>query len=202
MIGMTHTTQSRIRRLAGGSAIVAAVGLVLGGCGSGGRSGGVPSASGAGAGTPTTALTSAGADQLFVDYVHCVRSHGVTISDPTHRPGHEGLTLNLPDYGTPGFAAANTACQHIIVPVQAMKNGNQGSPSPATMTALIAYARCMRAHDISMLDPATTDGHISLGHVDGINNDIGRSDPQFRAADTACRHLLPTGVSDDGTGPP
>ncbi len=199
---MTHATQSRIRPLAGGAAIAAAVGLVLGGCVSGGRSAGVPSASGTGADTPTTALTSAGADQLFVDYVHCVRSHGVTIADPTHRPGHQGLTLNLPDSETPGFAAANAACQHIIVPVQAMKNGNQGAPSQATMTALIAYARCMRAHDIPLLDPAATDGHISLGHVDGINNDIGRSDPQFSAADTACRHLLPAGVTDDGTGPP
>lgn len=25
--------------------------------------------------------------------------------------------------------------------------------------------------------------------------------PQFRAADAACRHLLPAGVHNDGTGP-
>jgi len=37
--------------------------------------------------------------------------------------------------------------------------------------------------------------------VPGITSDFGRYSPQFRAADTACRHLLPTGVHDDGTGP-
>jgi hypothetical protein len=199
---MAYRTESRIRLLAGTAAVVMAVGAVLGGCGSGAGSGGVPTASGTGASTPTTALTSAGADQLFVDYVHCVRSHGVTISDPTQRPGHSGLSLSLPDAATPGFAAANAACQHIIAPVQTMKRGSQGAPSQATMTALIAYARCMRGHDIPMLDPAASDGHIRLGSVDGIDNDIGRSDPQFSAADTACRHLLPAGTPDDGTGPP
>ena len=68
--------------------------------------------------------------------------------------------------------------------------------------AFLDYARCMRDHQIPMLDPDPTDGHISLGHVDGIANDIGRRDPQFQVADTACRSKLPAGVEDDGTGPP
>jgi hypothetical protein len=37
--------------------------------------------------------------------------------------------------------------------------------------------------------------------VPGISNDYGRYSPQFRAADQACRHLLPADVHDDGTGP-
>jgi len=58
----------------------------------------------------------------------------------------------------------------------------------------------MRAHNISMLDP-TTLGQLNLGHVAGISSSFGRNSPQFRAADTACRHFLPAGVADDGTGP-
>jgi hypothetical protein len=58
----------------------------------------------------------------------------------------------------------------------------------------------MRGHDIGMLDP-TPFGALSLGNVPGISNAFGRYSPQFRAADAACRHLLPAGVHDDGTGP-
>jgi hypothetical protein len=58
----------------------------------------------------------------------------------------------------------------------------------------------MRARDIAMLDP-TPDGQLSLGQVPGITSDTGRYSPQFRNADAACRHLLPAGIHDDGTGP-
>ena len=58
----------------------------------------------------------------------------------------------------------------------------------------------MRAHDIPMLDP-TSFGALNLGNPPGVSSDFGRYSPQFRAADTACRHLLPAGVHDDGTGP-
>ena len=68
------------------------------------------------------------------------------------------------------------------------------------MHALTEYARCMRAHDISMLDP-TPEGELNLGRVPGTNGNFGRYSPQFRTADAACRHFLPAGVHDDGTGP-
>jgi hypothetical protein len=58
----------------------------------------------------------------------------------------------------------------------------------------------MRAHDIPMLDPDRF-GDLNLGNPPGISSDFGRYSPQFRSADTACRHLLPAGVRDDGTGP-
>jgi len=68
------------------------------------------------------------------------------------------------------------------------------------LPALTDYARCMRAHDIDMLDP-TPQGELNLGRVPGITSDFGRYSPQFRAADSACRHFLPAGVHDNGTGP-
>ena len=72
--------------------------------------------------------------------------------------------------------------------------------SAAELAALTSYAECMRSHDIGMVDP-TSDGQLILGTVPGITSDFGRYSPQFRAADTACRHFLPAGVRDDGTGP-
>jgi hypothetical protein len=90
---------------------------------------------------------------------------------------------------------------HWIGPIiQAKQAGAAAAMSPARLAALTRYARCMRAHDITMLDP-TSFGALNLGNVPGMNSDFGRYSPQFRAADTTCRHLLPAGVRDNGTGP-
>jgi len=87
--------------------------------------------------------------------------------------------------------------RHILQPVIQQKTA---AMTPARIAALASYARCMRAHDIAMLDP-TSSGQLNLGNVPGISSNFGRSSPQFRGADAACRHLLPAGIHDDGTGP-
>jgi hypothetical protein len=83
------------------------------------------------------------------------------------------------------------------------RNAVAASMTPEKLQALIAYSRCMRAHQIPLLDPDPTDGHISFGSVPGINElALGRRDPLFAQADAACRSLLPPNTPDDGTGPP
>jgi hypothetical protein len=146
-------------------------------------------------------LSQARADQDFVNFARCMRAHGVAMPDPVHIPGHSGLSLQFPS-ATPGplERAANAACQHYIAPVIQAKQAAAAAISAPRMAALTRYARCMRAHDIPMLDP-TSFGALNLGNVPGISSDFGRYSPQFRAADTACRQLLPAGVHDDGTGP-
>ncbi len=89
---------------------------------------------------------------------------------------------------------------HFIQPIVQMKMAHAAAIAAPHLHALTEYARCMRTRDISMLDP-TPDGQLSLGNVPGITSNFGRYSPQFRAADTACRHFLPAGVSDNGTGP-
>jgi hypothetical protein len=135
----------------------------------------------------------------MVSFARCMRSHGVQMSDPFHRPGHSGLSIDLPtrDATTqPAF----TACNHFIEPIVQLKEAHQVHDTPAVLTALTRYARCMRAHDISMLDP-TPQGDLSLGNVPGMVAQFGRYSPQFRSADGLCRRLLPPSVHDDGTGP-
>ena len=81
--------------------------------------------------------------------------------------------------------------------------GTAGPPGMTTAQSdqdMLSFTRCMRAHDIAMLDP-TSFGALNLGRVPGISSDFGRYSPQFRAADVGCRHLLPADVHDDGTGP-
>ena len=143
-------------------------------------------------------LTTAQSDQDMLKFTRCMRAHGVAMRDPFHRPGHAGLSIEFQSSPPP---AASAACTHFLQPIiQAKQAGAAAALSPARLAALARYARCMRAHDIPMLDP-TSFGALDLGHVPGISSDFGRYSPQFRASDTACRHLLPAGVADDGTGP-
>jgi hypothetical protein len=147
-------------------------------------------------------LTQAQSDRDMVNFARCMRAHGVAMPDPVHRPGHAGLTLEFPSATPrPQTRAANAACQHFIGPIiQAKQAGAAAAMSPSRLAKLTGYARCMRAHDIPMLDPDRF-GDLNLGHPPGVSSDFGRYSPQFRSADTACRHLLPAGVRDDGTGP-
>jgi hypothetical protein len=179
--------------------------LLSGGCSSSGSSsqpGAAPVASLSGHGSGTGAagqLTQAQSDHDMISFAHCMRAHGVQMADPFHVPGHSGLSIDLP---TRDSATANAyqACFHFISRIVAAKNAGAAAQAAANLPALTAYARCMRAHDIAMLDP-DPQGELNLGSVPGITSDFGRKSPQFRAADRACRHLLPPTVNDDGTGP-
>ena len=201
-----HTQQLRTRRGAaracGGAALAAVAALVVA-CSSAAAGPQVASLGGhhGGAAGPP-GITTAQADQDMLNFTRCMRAHGVNMPDPRHIPGHTGLSLQFPG-ATPAASTrtATAACTHFMQPIiRAKQAGAAAATSPARLAALTSYARCMRAHDIAMLDP-TSFGALNLGRVPGISSDFGRYSPQFRAADAACRHLLPAGVHDDGTGP-
>ena len=144
-------------------------------------------------------LTVAQSDRDMINFARCMRAHGVQMSDPFHRAGHSGLSIEIPSQtaaNRPGFSA----CMHFLQPIIQMKNAHAAAEAAPMLHALTEFARCMRAHDINMLDP-TPQGQLNLGNVPGVTSNFGRYSPQFRAADTACRHFLPAGVHDNGTGP-
>jgi hypothetical protein len=144
-------------------------------------------------------LTQAQSDRDMISFARCMRARGVQMPDPFHRAGHAGLSIDIPSQTTANKPAFS-ACIHFIRPIIAMKNAHAAAVAAPMMHALTDYARCMRAHDISMLDP-TPEGDLNLGRVPGMTSNFGRYSPQFRAADAACRHYLPAGVHDNGTGP-
>jgi hypothetical protein len=135
----------------------------------------------------------------MVHFAQCLRAHGVNEPDPFHRAGHQGLTVDIPAQ-TASTAPALAACNHFLAKEFAAKQAGGRAELAQWLPALTHYAECMRSHDIPMLDP-NSQGTLDLGNVPGISNDIGRYNPQFRAADSACRHLLPAAVGDNGTGP-
>ena len=189
-----------MRRLIMAAALTAA-GLAAVACSSGSSGRQVASLSGhSRASGSAPRFTVAQGDRDFVNFARCMRAHGVQMSDPFHVPGHQGLSINLPTRDA-ATRAAYAACTHFIQPVINMKNaGATTAMSPARLAALTRYAQCMRAHDIPMLDP-TSFGALDLGNVPGITSGFGRYSPQFRSADAACRHLLPAGTRDNGSGP-
>jgi hypothetical protein len=171
------------------------------GCGGGGAVRGVATlpghrtSGGGGTGLPTAAQS----DRDMIGFTRCMRARGVSMSDPFHRPGHQGLSIDVPPHDTltnPAYAA----CNHFLQPLITAKLEHATQTAARDLPALTRYAECMRNHDIPMLDP-TWFGALNLGNVPGINNDYGRYTPQFRQADSTCRHLLPAQVHDDGTGP-
>ena len=187
---------------------LALIGVLTAACSSPPPSRSIASLPSRGGSTTTTTPTLSKAQQIakddqgMVDFARCMRSHGVNQSDPVPDPiaGHAGLTMQVPSR-TASNGAALDACIHFL---QTSGAGNGGSGGPAISAAQLAartsYARCMRSHDISMLDPDQY-GNLGLGNVPGINNRFGRYSPQFRAADGACQHLLPAGSHDEGNGP-
>jgi hypothetical protein len=136
-----------------------------------------------------------------VNYARCLRAHGINEPDPRYvnHNGYSGLAFQVPPTSAVNQPAL-TACNHWVAGLEAAKRAGANQQLARWLPSLVRYAQCMRHHDIPMLDPGS-EGELNLGHVPGISNDIGRYTPQFRAADSACRHLLPAGVRDDGTGP-
>ena len=182
---------------------LALLGATVTGACSGGSSHGIATAGSSPGGGPSTTVNG---DQAFIDYSHCMRDHGVAdYPDPTAAAGHDGLSLHYDgDQSNSVFQEANATCQHLIQAVIDQKRQNvHDQLTPEKLQALIAYARCMRMHQIPLLDPDPNDGHISFGNVPGVaDTGIGRHDRQFQAADSVCRSNLPADVPDDGTGPP
>jgi hypothetical protein len=193
---------SGIGAVAAACTLAAAIaGCSAGSAGSGPGNGAVASLAGQSgpSGSTLRPPTTDQSDQDMVNFAHCMRAHGVAMSDPFHRPGHNGLSLDLPTQDA-ATRPAYATCSHFIQPIINYKQAAAAAQAAPNLAALTRYAQCMRGHDIGLLDP-TPQGMVNLGTVPGITSDFGRYSPQFRAADVACRHFLPAGISDNGTGP-
>ena len=173
--------------------------LLAAGCSSSPASSGTATGGTAAASTVADPLVRKG-DEDLVNFARCMRARGVQMSDPYHQADHIGLTVEIPPHSS-ATRTAYAACDHYLQDLIQIKLARTGALAASRLAALTRYAECMRAHDITMLDPNAR-GELDLGDVPGMaNNDFGRQSPQFHSADAACRHLLPAGTGDDGTGP-
>ncbi len=74
-------------------------------------------------------------------------------------------------------------------------NGQGIAGSGSTKAQFLAYSRCMRSHGVSDFpDPTTPPGGGVAFSIDGgSGSELNPSNPTFKAANQACRALLPGG---------
>lgn len=158
------------------AAIIATVALALltAGCGGGGS----PAPPVGGAGLP------AGTAQALA-YAQCMRSHGIPgFPDPNT---HGNILFSLPasiDTHSPQFQSADKTCQ---------KQTGFGHFSAAQqqqgMTAMLKYAKCMRAHGITNYpDPSENSQQIGF-NLTGTGIDL--KSPKVEAASKTCQPFWP-----------
>jgi hypothetical protein len=189
--------------------MVAALGLLLGGCGSSsdpsvahlssaGSTGSTSSGSGssAGEGGPPS-------HQQLVAFAQCMRSHGVPdFPEPTEGhlelkggPGKSGL-----DPGSASFEAASKQCRRLLP--------NGGKPSPQMQKQAeeraLQFTACMRTHGIpNFPEPQFQGNGVRLTLRAGGPGAIDPRSPQFQAAQKACQQYFgPPGSKGSLQGPP
>jgi hypothetical protein len=156
------------RRRALALVAAAAVTVIAAGCGA--SSPPSPSASasaGARGGSPGAAA---------YQFSACMRHHGVTnFPDPVVKSSAGGssvsIGINPSISGQPAFNTAQKACQHII---GNPGNGSDSDPAHrcAKTEALIAFARCLRAHGFPNFPDPDASGQLSEETISQAGIDI------------------------------
>ncbi len=105
----------------------------------------------------------------------CMRNHGVSnFPDPVVKSSANGssvsIGINPSISGQPAFKTAQAACQHII---GNPGNGPDGNPAQQRVKtqALLAFARCLRAHGFPNFPDPSASGDLSAEAITkaGIN---------------------------------
>jgi hypothetical protein len=122
---------------------------------------------------------------LAAKFSSCMRKHGVTnFPDPNGQGVIQfGSGMGI-DPKSPTFQTAQTACQKLL------PNGGQPTPQQQAQMQqqLLALSKCMRAHGIRDFPDPSNRGLQLNG---GPGSDLNPNNPQFQAAQKACRGNLP-----------
>lgn len=128
----------------------------------------------------------------FQHFAACMRQHGQNVPDPD---AQGNMTLAPPAGGD--AAAWNTAmqgCQHYLPSSIA-----NGTIDQENLAALRAFAVCMRQHGIEASDPDPTNGRVKLGgRLANASRAQIENDPQYQAANDACKDKLVVNGKSDG----
>jgi hypothetical protein len=182
------TGGNRGPRRAGALAAAAAIAVLATACGGGGD----PPSAGAPAYAQVLALA------------QCMRSHGVpTFPDPDASGGYtltsagsiEGVGGSSVDIASSQARAAYGDCRHLLPGTpsiaQLERDVQQEQQAKArALPGLLKWEQCVRSHGV----PDFARGPGGQSPAPGNNGAINPNSPQFRAALTACQHLLPPGA--------
>jgi hypothetical protein len=117
------------------------------------------SATSPGSSSPGRHLTPAQAQQDAVNFSRCMRSHGVpNFPDPTS-PREFKDSFSSSAAQSPAFKSAETACRHLL-PAGGPPS-QSAVRSQAQLTALLAFARCLRSRGFPDFPDPTSSGQIT-----------------------------------------
>jgi len=170
----------RIGTLVGVAGFLAGVLLfaVLTGCSTGGS--GDASTSGGG----QTASVQQQARAVWLDYAHCVRSHGFpNFPDPQVDSQGRASFGNSTQTKTIGRQVQG-ACESILNRLPASVRGNTSPVTPARLHQEVLFAGCMRRHGLPDWPDPRSDGTFQLAGTPYAN--MGKTGPVLTAIQ-ACR---------------
>ena len=182
----------------GALTLISAV-VFLAGCG-GGSSGGVAAIDSdtSTSTTPSTATTPADREAALLKAAKCMRANGLKdYPDPVVdangdvRPGEFRALFNRND---PAVRMAFTACRALFGTARPQFTPEQ---QQKLQDALLAFAKCVRAHGYDMPDP-TFGGAPGEGR--GPFGGVNRNDPAFVKAREACQGALAGAFPGGGRG--
>ena len=116
----------------------------------------------------------------MVRFASCMRTHGApNLPDPTSSPHDFKSAFADP---SPAVQSAATDCRHLL-PIGEQQRANS-RPSPERTTALVAFARCLRAHGFPNFPDPTATGELTHEMLATAGIDIHQ--PAVRQAADAC----------------
>jgi hypothetical protein len=168
---------------------LAAATLVLTACGG----------EGSGDGASAASSTQERNQQAMLDFARCMRRQGIDFPDP--RSDENGFAIIEPGSGPPRDSAkvraAERACEKHranFVPPKLSEEERE-----EFREAALAHARCMREHGVDFPDPQFGEGGRASVRIGGRGG-VDPNDPEFRAAEAACRDLMrPPGRREEGS---
>ena len=145
---------------------IAALALIVAGCGGGGNTSGVAHVS-------TTASTAAAGANGLVGFSQCMRANGVpSFPDPQHYTGGNAkLTIHAYQSSSPHFDAAMSACDHLL---PSGPGGNQQTAAQlrTQLADELSFAKCMRSHGVARFPDPTAQGELSVAMVQAQGVDV------------------------------
>ncbi|MCW2941256.1 MAG: hypothetical protein JWN00_4241 [Actinomycetia bacterium] len=122
--------------------------------------------------------------QQAVAYSKCMRSHGDPAwPDPTSSGAYANNNGSL-DRTSAAYKTAANACKKLEP-----TGGIPAAQVQQDFNKLLKYSACMRAHGVLKFPDPTMDHGVGIA----VPGSIDPNSPQFKAADQACRSLMPGG---------
>jgi hypothetical protein len=181
----------RTRRPSAALALVALIGVIGAGCGSGAASetGTAAGSTATAARTGTGATTSATGQDRAVKFAECIRGHGVPhFPDPDAK----GDFVFGIDVSPAVWQKAVDACKDLEPP-----GALSGKRSPKQQSAALRFAQCVRAHGVKDFpDPANGDPLIDTTRIPSTDRPGGMT--ILNAATHTCGRIL--GLAAGGQG--